>query len=394
MTHRHALYDRPQPPLRDASSDARRRCFLHAFSVLALGLLSVFALLHFEAGRTGTAAALGLVAAAITLNQLALLRWGNLALAESAALALLYVVLIFALYANVDRAGAYWFAVFPAAALALKGLRRGLIWCAVLLATVGLLWLLHIGGWAPEALAPPALIVMLCSLGALTLVVASLQAALARAERRAEELTQRLSEEALARQSAEHELRSAQARLDFLAQHDHLTRLPACPLLYDRLDQALALIDRRQQRLALLLLDFDRFGELNRRLGQEVGDQVLRMAARRINTVLRRSDTVARVGGDQFAVLLMDVNTEGSATGVAEKLHVHLERPYRIGERELHLRVASGLAFAPADGGDRPALLDIAQRRLHEVKLQRYAPQLEIAGPDGPAASQARERLN
>src|SRR5438045_550273 len=121
----------------------------------------------------------------------------------------------------------------------------------------------------------------------------------------------------------------------YLAQHDFLTDLPNRMLLNDRLAQAIALARRRGRRLAVLFLDLDRFKHVNDSLGHGIGDTLLRSVAHRLETCVRNSDTVSRQGGDEFVVLLSEIDDAYAAGASAQKIIAALVAPHDIAHHQL-----------------------------------------------------------
>ena len=155
-----------------------------------------------------------------------------------------------------------------------------------------------------------------------------------------------------------------------LAQYDILTQLPNRALFQDRLDQAISASKREQRAFALLYLDLDKFKPINDRHGHAAGDQLLEAVAARLRTVLRESDTVARFGGDEFAVLLPEVNTLADAEKVAEKIIASVMAPYRLEglDESVVIGVSVGIAFYPEDGTDSHALLQSGDACMYQSK--------------------------
>ena len=143
---------------------------------------------------------------------------------------------------------------------------------------------------------------------------------------------------------------------------DPLTGLPNRALLLDRLTQTLALAEREQRRSAVLFLDLDRFKAINDSLGHAVGDELLRQAAERLRTAIRKEDTVARIGGDEFVILMAEIGDAENAAGIASKVLAALRVPFVIEEHELSVSASCGIAISPADGTEAPVLL---QTRRH-----------------------------
>jgi len=159
-------------------------------------------------------------------------------------------------------------------------------------------------------------------------------------------------------------------RIQHMAQFDALTNLPNRTLLHDRLDLTINLAKREQREFALLYLDLDRFKPVNDKHGHDAGDQLLRMAADRIRYLLRESDTVARIGGDEFVVLQPTVIRREDAEEVAQKIIVALTSPFMldgIGEK-ICIGVSIGIALFPQDGLVGDDLLKSADAAMYKSK--------------------------
>jgi diguanylate cyclase (GGDEF)-like protein/PAS domain S-box-containing protein len=159
--------------------------------------------------------------------------------------------------------------------------------------------------------------------------------------------------------------RERSARMAHLAYHDALTGLPNRSLLSDRISQAIGSARRHRKSLAVL---FDRFKSLNDRLGHPAGDEMLRTIGRNLTACVRSSDTVSRFGGDEFVVLLTDLDCAGDAATTVRKMLAAIAEPQRIGEHELEASVSVGIAMFPAHGGDAATLLRNADQALLGVK--------------------------
>ena len=162
--------------------------------------------------------------------------------------------------------------------------------------------------------------------------------------------------------------RRSAAQISHLAHHDFLTDLPNRMLLDDRLQQALALAHRHQYRIAVLFLDLDRFKHINDSLGHVIGDQLLQAVASRLQRCVRRSDTVGRRGGDEFLVILSEVEHEKDAGIIAAKLLAVLTVPYRIARHDLHVPVSIGVSLYPDDGEDAQELINNADTAMYHAK--------------------------
>jgi diguanylate cyclase (GGDEF)-like protein len=163
------------------------------------------------------------------------------------------------------------------------------------------------------------------------------------------------------------ERKMAEEALEYQAMHDALTDLPNRSLLFDRLNHALQAARRSQRPLALLVMDLDRFKEVNDTHGHHYGDLVLREAARRLRRTLRGSDTVARLGGDEFAMLLPGTDENG-AIQAAQKVVLALEQPFELEGRSLDAGVSVGVALFPTHGEETGALLRRADAAMYTAK--------------------------
>lgn len=163
-------------------------------------------------------------------------------------------------------------------------------------------------------------------------------------------------------------LRRSEEKLDFLAHHDPLTALPNRTLLADRLHQGIRRARRREGVMAVLFIDLDRFKVVNDSLGHAIGDELLRAAALRMAGQLRATDTLARVGGDEFVVLLEDADCARRAQTVAGKLLEVLEQPFFIRQQELFVTASIGISLYPSDGEDADALLRHADLAMYRAK--------------------------
>ncbi|MGQ0545429.1 MAG: diguanylate cyclase domain-containing protein [Betaproteobacteria bacterium] len=154
----------------------------------------------------------------------------------------------------------------------------------------------------------------------------------------------------------------------FLAYHDSLTGLPNRRLLDDRLAQAIHLAQRRDRKLAVMLVDLDEFKQVNDSLGHRAGDAVLREVARRLALCVRRADTLARHGGDEFVLVMSDVQAEADCKLVAEKVLRSLAAEFRVEGRALALGASIGISLFPTDAGDGDGLLRNADAAMYRAK--------------------------
>ena len=194
----------------------------------------------------------------------------------------------------------------------------------------------------------------------------------------------RLAREIRVRQAAEQ-------KIEVLAFYDSLTGLPNLDLLRDRTDQALTASLRSQQHVALLYMDIDGFKTLNDSLGHSYGDALLRTLAEGLRGLIRDSDTLCRPGGDEFVILLPDLENPEDAAAIADKIMRHLRQPLAVQGRSISTSLSLGLAVAPGDGSAFETLLRNAETAMYKAKQDgrqtwRYF--------DGSMNEEALERLN
>jgi diguanylate cyclase len=156
--------------------------------------------------------------------------------------------------------------------------------------------------------------------------------------------------------------------MSHLAEHDELTSLPNRALLNDRLKHGITLARRHGRQMAVLFIDLDHFKHINDSLGHLIGDQILKAVARRIALCIRDSDTVSRQGGDEFIVLLSEVNRAEDAESIAEKIRLAVMVPYTIDSHYLHLTASIGVSVYPDDGEDATALIQYADTAMYHAK--------------------------
>jgi len=157
-------------------------------------------------------------------------------------------------------------------------------------------------------------------------------------------------------------------RLNFLAIHDSLTELSNRTLFNDHLTLALANAARREQKIAVMMLDLDRFKKVNDTLGHSVGDRLLKSVAERLLHVFRKGDTVARLGGDEFMVLLPDVSKVESAVRAAERTLKAFKKAFDLKDRKIHITASIGIAIHPGDGNDVETLTRNADIAMYAAK--------------------------
>jgi diguanylate cyclase (GGDEF)-like protein len=180
-------------------------------------------------------------------------------------------------------------------------------------------------------------------------------------------------------------LRESEERFRQMAQHDALTGLATRLVLRDRLSVALENAKRHRTGLALLMVDLDKFKQINDTFGHQAGDEVLRITAERIVRTVRKSDTVARMGGDEFLVLLPDLHDLAVAEGIAAKVVAALSVPIVLAGREVPITASAGISTASARDLDAAMLMKNADLALYSAKargrncFQVFSPELADA---------------
>jgi len=176
------------------------------------------------------------------------------------------------------------------------------------------------------------------------------------------------------------ERKRAEEELEYMATHDSLTGLPNRTLFNDRLTMALTQARRSDKKLAVMLLDLDYFKDVNDTLGHSVGDQLLCAVGDRLRGLLRRGDTIARIGGDEFLLLLPEMLEIEYATTIAQKILQAFRKPFAFDGHELHITTSIGIALFPDDGDNADTLVKSADIAMYRAKnkgrdsFQRYTP--------------------
>jgi len=164
------------------------------------------------------------------------------------------------------------------------------------------------------------------------------------------------------------DLKNAQLQMENLAFYDPLTGLSNRRLFKDRLNKAVAESKRRGDFIALLFLDLDQFKRINDSLGHDAGDQLLVEIARRLEHSVRETDTVSRIGGDEFTVLLSDIDSSHGVRHIAEKILTGLCKPIMLKNQEIINTVSIGITLAPTDGDDANTLMRNADMAMYQAK--------------------------
>ncbi len=184
------------------------------------------------------------------------------------------------------------------------------------------------------------------------------------------------------------EKKQCEARLDQMAHHDVLTGLPNRLLFSDRLTQRLTDARRTGEQVAVMFLDLDRFKLVNDTLGHNAGDELLKQVADRLQRVLREADTVARMGGDEFTIILSHIHNVDEATLPARRILEVLSKPFDICGHELYVTTSIGVSMYPSDGSDVESLVRAADTAMYHAKengrntYRFYTEQLNIAATE------------
>jgi|GEM_PF-2095528 len=164
------------------------------------------------------------------------------------------------------------------------------------------------------------------------------------------------------------DIKQAEMAIRHRAYHDPLTELPNRLLFFDRLGQSIAQAQRDRHPFGVLFVDLDNFKEINDSLGHSTGDQLLKMAAERLQGCIRKSDTAARFGGDEFVVILATLAHSGDAAVIARKIIEAFAAPFPIGREEIRVGASIGIALFPKDGQDIDSLVGNADMAMYRAK--------------------------
>ncbi|MEE8057003.1 MAG: EAL domain-containing protein [Pseudomonadales bacterium] len=160
----------------------------------------------------------------------------------------------------------------------------------------------------------------------------------------------------------------AEAFINFQAYHDLLTRLPNRALFKDRLSVAITQAQRNDTKLAVMFIDLDRFKVINDSLGHTMGDRLLQAVGQRLQTCIRKGDTLSRFGGDEFTLLLSDVKDAEAAIQIAEKILTDIKKPFELSGHSLYIGASIGITLYPESGDSLDALITNADIAMYRVK--------------------------
>ncbi|MDP2945226.1 MAG: sensor domain-containing diguanylate cyclase, partial [Atribacterota bacterium] len=167
------------------------------------------------------------------------------------------------------------------------------------------------------------------------------------------------------------ERKQAEEKLKFLSLYDPLTKLPNRVLFYDRMRQEIAYAKREQKKFALMFLDLDNFKKVNDKFGHDIGDQLLQEVAKKFNELLREADTICRLGGDEFIILLPRLRQpRENAVDVARKIFHSLDEPFLIKDNQIEVNTSIGIALYPDDGEKEEVLIKNADKAMYKAKKE------------------------
>lgn len=164
------------------------------------------------------------------------------------------------------------------------------------------------------------------------------------------------------------QVKSSEVTSRYQALHDSLTGLPNRSLFNDRVDTILQLAKRNEERFAVMFLDLDGFKEINDNFGHEAGDLTIQIVAKRIKRLLRESDTLARIGGDEFSLLFPGIKSKTDVIPIANKIINDFAQVYSVLEKDVYLSASMGISIYPEDGDDVRTLIRNADIAMYNVK--------------------------
>jgi diguanylate cyclase (GGDEF)-like protein len=164
------------------------------------------------------------------------------------------------------------------------------------------------------------------------------------------------------------ERKRAEDTIKVLAYHDALTGLPSRILLSDRFAMAVADSQRNDRKTALIMLDLDHFKDINDKYGHDAGDEILKEVSDRLVSILRQTDTVCRTGGDEFILLIPEINTKEMIGEIARRIHVAIAKPFNLHGVEKRISASLGIAMYPENGKTLEILIKNADIAMYEVK--------------------------
>ena len=163
-------------------------------------------------------------------------------------------------------------------------------------------------------------------------------------------------------------LKETEAKLDFLAHHDHLTELPNRTLLKARLEHTLSTAKRESSMTAVMFMDLDNFKNINDSYGHTFGDELLVTVSKRIELIMREDDTFARIGGDEFVIVMSHFTSSDQIVQISRKIMSQFEMPFMVEDKELWVSISIGISISPEDGNSAETLIKNADTAMYEAK--------------------------
>lgn len=164
------------------------------------------------------------------------------------------------------------------------------------------------------------------------------------------------------------ERRDAEEKIKYMATHDSLTDLPTLKLAEDRLTMAMGLASRHKEKVAVMFIDLDGFKTVNDTLGHDAGDFLLKTLAQRFLSSIRKTDTIARVGGDEFLLIATELNSSDDAVNIAKKVLKLASKPFTIEGQKATVSASIGIAFYPDHGENIDQLIKLADEAMYRIK--------------------------
>jgi diguanylate cyclase (GGDEF)-like protein/PAS domain S-box-containing protein len=164
------------------------------------------------------------------------------------------------------------------------------------------------------------------------------------------------------------ERKNYEKKLTHMAMHDGLTSLPNRIHFQNNLNQAIHIAKRNKYKIAILFLDLNKFKEINDKLGHEAGDQLLKETAKRLKECIREEDTVARIGGDEFVILLPEIKNSVDALNIVRKVLHKISEPFSIGKKTIIPSISIGISIYPDHAEDADTLLKLADKAMYNAK--------------------------
>lgn len=335
-------------PLDIADPQGRLILFHNAASLFGMLAVLIFVPINLLSGHRAIALMLLPVVGVALFNLWYMRRTARAEVASTlAAMVMFPVFIVMVVDGGIENTGPYWLGLLPIVTFFALGMRQGLAWnTAFALLLLGLA-VFQTRGWLQTASTPRQLVLLTASY-----LVISMFCAIYEYFRAVTERALRRSQQDLRRQATE----------------DALTGLPNRTLVLDRLAQGIESARRHRRRMALLFLDLDGFKDVNDRHGHETGDVVLRAVADRLRPLVRTSDTLGRYGGDEFVLLLPEIESEQVTVDIARRCVAAMAEPFMLDGRDVRLGVSIGIALYPDHGDSADALLCAADQAMYTAK--------------------------